>query len=181
MSKPLPSAEVLRSLLEYDPTTGDLTWKARKAADLGWSEGRCRAWNEQYAGTPALAHVGSHGYRTGTLIGLGGVKAHRVIWKMAFDTDPRFIDHLNGIRTDNRLANLRDVSRAENARNPGLSVNNTSGANGVYWYPRYGKWMASIRVNGRRKNLGYFQDKAAAISARRDADAAAGYSTWRDR
>ena len=177
MAKKLPEYAELHTLLRYDPATGLLYWRER---DASWfargSAAKAEAWNRRFAGKPALNHIGDQGYRIGFMYGIGGLKAHRVIWKMFYGADPEFIDHINGDRADNRIVNLRSVSSAENARNLGLSTNNTSGANGVYWYPRYSKWMASIRINGRRKNLGYFQEKADAIAARRAADERAGYT-----
>lgn len=176
MPKILPSCEELCRVLRYDEATGELTWRERDPKQFGGSTARCRAWNARYAGKPALNHTDDQGYNVGNISGYGGVKAHRVIWKMTHGAEADCIDHINGSRSDNRLCNLRSVSHDENARNLGLSRNNTSGVNGVYWYPRYSKWMASIRVGGRRKNLGYFSDIDDAISARRFADEQAGYS-----
>jgi hypothetical protein len=170
MVKKLPSQKALNSLLSYDAETGLLTWKDRPD---------CKAFRS--AGKPALNYVDDCGYKIVKLDGLGNVKAHRVIWKMVYGEDPELIDHINGQRSDNRIENLRSVSRDINARNLGLSKNNTSGANGVYWFPNYSKWMVSIRVNGRRKTLGYFADKQEAIAVREKADRDAGYSTWRNR
>jgi hypothetical protein len=181
MPKNLPDADFLKEILEYNPETGALTWRKRGPAIFGGNEHRCKIWNARMAGKPALNFKGNQGYLVGNMRNVGGVKAHRVIWKMVHGTEPECIDHINGVRDDNRICNLRSVTPEENAKNPGLSANNTSGSNGVYWYPRYGKWMASIRVNGKRKNLGYFAEKEAAIEARRSADVNAGYSTWRNR
>lgn len=162
--KKLPSRERLWELLDYEPLTGELTWKPRPSTP-----------QFRMAGSPAINHTNTQGYKVGRLNN-AGVKAHRVIWKMMTGDDPQIIDHINGDRADNRWGNLRSVGRIENARNLGLSKNNTSGHNGVYWFPRYQKWMASIRINGRRKNLGYFETKEAAIAARALADAANGYT-----
>ena len=181
MAKPLPSTADLRRFLNYDPISGALTWRERDGSDFAGSEARARSWNERYVGTPALNHVDDQGYRVGRLVGAGGVKSHRVIWKMVYGEDPEIIDHINGVRDDNRLSNLRSVSHGVNSRNLGRSKSNTSGVNGVYWYPRYGRWMASIHIDGRRKNLGYFDKKQDAIAARAAADRIAGYSTWRVR
>ncbi len=181
MIKELPTAEELHSLLIYDFATGCLTWRQRNESQFGGNAAKCKAWNNAHAGKPALNFINSDGYRVGNISRLGGVKAHRVIWKMFFGSDPNCIDHINGCRSDNRLVNIRAVTSEENAKNIGVSRNNTSGFNGVYWYPRYGKWMASIRIAGRRKNLGYFSEKSDAVAARRDADESAGYSNWRGR
>lgn len=170
MVKKLPSQKTLNSLLEYNFDSGILTWKDRPDSKTF-----------RNAGKPALNYIDDNGYRIGKLLSVGNVKAHRVIWKMVHGDDPNVIDHINGDRVDNRIENLRSVSRSENARNLGLQSNNTSGYNGVYWYPKRDVWMVSIRVGGARKTLGYFKDKRRAIAARRNADDFFGYSTWRDR
>ena len=60
--------------------------------------------------------------------------AHRLIWLLVYGQSPdQFIDHINGVRTDNRLANLRLASDAENKRNVGIRSHNTSGEKGVTW------------------------------------------------
>lgn len=74
-------------------------------------------------------------------------------------------DHLNGIKTDNRLENLRVATNAQNSMNRGLNKNNTSGEKGVYWHKRAQKWMAYIMYQGRRIHLGLFMTKEAAALA----------------
>jgi hypothetical protein len=181
MIKELPPQDRLAELFKYDSASGTLYWMPRTSESFGGSSARARAWNDAHSGKPALNGVNSDGYRVGKMASLGGVKAHRVVWKLLHGFDAENVDHINGIRSDNRAVNLRAVSADENARNLGLSANNTSGFNGVYWFPNYQKWMASIRVNGRRKTLGYFSEKSEAVAARREADKIAGYSTWRAR
>ena len=164
--KELPSQETILACLDYFPNSGILLWKPRPESK-----------NFRFGGKPALAHMNKDGYMAGYWSAAGGgVKAHRVIWKMITGSEPDKIDHINGIRSDNRIINLRSVSTAENARNLGVQKNNTSGFNGVYWYPRYQKWMVSIRVNGARKTIGYFAKKADAIAARISFDKSFGYT-----
>lgn len=165
MPKELPDCKYLRQILAYDKHTGVLRWRERPSQPMF-----------RYAGMVALGCINSHGYSTGTIAGVGGVKAHRVIWKMMTGEDVEMIDHINGNRSDNRWCNLRASDPVANARNLGISKNNTSGYNGVYWYPNYRKWMVSIRVDGKRKTLGYFAKKKDAISARRSADEKHGYT-----
>lgn len=170
MRKALPPREVLNQFLSYDPHSGELIWKRRPGTHRPIPQ-----WNGRYAGKPALNCL-SEGYRTGRLPGLASTfKAHRVIWKMTYGTDPEFIDHINGDRSDNRLCNLRDVGRYENAQNRPIASNNTSGANGVYWFPLYSKWTAIIACGGKRKNLGYFSSKSDAIAARKAAEIDRGF------
>jgi len=70
----------------------------------------------------------------------------------------KLTDHINRKRNDNRGCNLRNVTPTENRFNCGLSKANTSGYKGVSWNIKNKSWMASLRVNGRSKNLGYFQN-----------------------
>lgn len=165
MPKELPDCECLHQILTYDKNTGVLRWRERPSQPMF-----------RHAGMVALSHVNNQGYSVGNIAGVGGVKAHRVIWKMMTGEDTAMIDHINGNRSDNRWCNLRASDPVSNARNLGLSRNNTSGYNGVYWYPNYRKWMVSIRVAGRRKTLGYFSKKEDAIAARRNADEKYGYT-----
>ena len=96
---------------------------------------------------------------------------HRLVWFMHYGVWPRHqIDHINGIRNDNRMENLRDVPNKENARNARLAVNNTSGYVGV-WKNANGRWISEWCEGGKRKTK-YFRDcneaaeHAASIRAR---------------
>lgn len=76
------------------------------------------------------------------------------------------IDHLNGIKKDNRKENLREVSHAENGRNwSKLSRRNTSGHNGVNWNFHYGKWRATVQIDGKQIHK-HFSTKEEAIICR---------------
>lgn len=159
-SKALPSPEVLRQLLRYDPETGKLFWRERNA---GWfsnrkgrSERECKRWNGRWAGIEALAALTTQGYKNGSILGRN-YRAHRVIWAMQTEEWPTDeIDHANGKKSDNRWVNLRHVDHFENAHNKGIPRNNTSGAKGVCFDSRSGKWLAQIRSANRRHHIGYF-------------------------
>ena len=84
------------------------------------------------------------------------IRMHRVLMNAPSD---KFVDHINGNPLDNRKANLRLCTNAENCRNKKLDVRNTSGFRGVSWYPRNGKWISAIKHAGGVKFLGYFDDK----------------------
>lgn len=75
------------------------------------------------------------------------------------------IDHINGEKADNRVANLRWATKSQNNRNRGRQSSNTSGLIGVYWHKAAGKWRSQIKVNGRRTHLGYFTDRGEAAIA----------------
>ena len=78
-------------------------------------------------------------------------------------------DHINRKKNDNRKCNLRHVTRTENMLNIGLTKANTSGYVGVSWNIKNRKWMASIRIDKKSKNLGYYDDPKAAHQAYREA------------
>lgn len=174
--KTLPDQDVLLQLLDCDTATGRLFWKVRDVGFFNDTPARsatdtCAKWNTRYAGTEAFTTTSAAGYKEGHLLG-STVKAHRVIWKLATGQDAAFIDHMNGRRDDNRIVNLRSVTRSENARNVCRMPNNTSGASGVRFDPRLGKWRVLIGVNGRRLHVGVYNCFTAALLARKAAEIA---------
>lgn len=96
---------------------------------------------------------------------------HRVIWLFHYGQFPvNQIDHINRIKNDNRIENLRDLHPFENAQNfYGVRKNNTSGARGVSLHKPTGLWYATIGLKGKRIKLGYFKDKAEAAKSYLDA------------
>lgn len=74
-------------------------------------------------------------------------------------------DHINGNGLDNRRANLREATHAENCRNRRKGSRNTSGFIGVSWHTQRGKWRAQIKVQGRTRSLGMFLDPEDAARA----------------
>lgn len=140
--------------VSYDPETGLLKWKRREELTRG-----DKNYNAQFAGHEC-GSVDSHGYRVISYSHNGSrriLKAHRLAWFIAHGVIPEGdIDHVNRNRTDNRIANLRAVSRSVNSRNSSMQRNNTSGVTGVYWDKATGKWRANAHVNGRTRHLGYF-------------------------
>lgn len=128
------------------------------------TEGAGKTWNKRFAGKPAMTHVDATGYNRGYLNGKN-VMAHRAAWFLVYGEWPAQIDHINGDRQDNRIENLRAVTNKENSRNAKTPKNNTSGVCGVTWHKASGKWMAGIRVDGKRKHLGLFRAKRAAAEA----------------
>lgn len=121
--------------------------------------------------------LNNKGYLEGSILGHRHL-AHRIAWKMFYGADPvGEIDHLNKDRSDNRICNLREGPHRLNMRNQSLSSANTSGFCGVYFHKRVGRWQASIRVNGVARHLGYFDDIAAAVAARAQAEQHFGFSS----
>lgn len=169
----LPCPTVLRQLLRYEPDTGKLFWRTRKPwmfADAGHAAyHNCAKWNARFASQEALTALNRQGYRCGSLCGTN-VKAHRVAWVLAYGEHPKDqIDHVDGDRENNTLANLRDVSNKENSRSAARPVNNTSGHTGVAYVEHRGKYRAYIKVDGRYVHLGYWNTLHAALSAYEDA------------
>jgi len=84
-------------------------------------------------------------------------KAHRLAWLWEYGNWPEDqIDHINGCRTDNRLANLRAVSQAENLRNMGISSNNVTGHRGVRLDKRTGRYYAYIGDSKKGSHIGSY-------------------------
>ncbi len=93
--------------------------------------------------------------------------AHRLAWLYVTGSHPaNVLDHINEIRSDNRMCNLRDVSRAENYQNMSRPhAGSSSGYLGVSWHSASKKWKAEICVERRRYNLGLFDDPQVAHQA----------------
>lgn len=164
----MPTQTELQALLDYDPLTGELTWKPRTSDQIPHEAGR-KAWNTRYANKPAFTSDDGYGYKTGA-INYVLMKAHRVIWKMVYGYDPVFIDHEDHNRSNNRLTNLRDSSRVQNQQNQKKKSTNSSGTTGVWFDQPRNRWDAFIGLNGRRKYLGRFKTEQEAIQARANAE-----------
>ena len=147
--------DLLRELFDYNPETGLLTNRFD----------RTNVCKEDPVGS-------DHG--DGYLcVGINNriYYLHRLVWMYVNgEFPPHEIDHINGIRDDNRIDNLRAVTRLENQRNQKLRVTNKSGVNGVSWDKKMNKWKACVSVKGKTVNLGHFVRKGDAILARRIAN-----------
>jgi hypothetical protein len=92
--------------------------------------------------------------------------AHRMAWLFSTGDWPEGqIDHINGVKSDNRIANLRLATPSQQGGNTKVNTRNTSGVKGARFCRTYKRWTAQIRLDGKNKTLGYFSSKAAAISA----------------
>lgn len=107
------------------------------------------------------------------------VLAHRFAWESIHGDIPEGmqIDHINHVRNDNRVENLRLVTHIENGRNTKRSTRNTSGCVGVYWNKSRCKWWSFIGnvKKGDRKSLGYYSEWFDAVCARKRAEFELGY------
>lgn len=159
--KDLPPVEVLRQLLRYDPETGKLFWRERgpewfRDNSRGTAMSVCLSWNKRLSGREALAAKGAWGYPHGDILGIP-TPAHIVAFAMGNGHLPvGDVDHINGVRDDNRIANLRDATRSQNLQNRGKPKNNKTGVKGVCWSVEKGKYKAEICSKRKRTSLGYF-------------------------
>ena len=149
-----------RKWFRYDPDAGALYWAIRpsNAARMDRPAGKLERgyWSVM---------VNGRLYR-----------AHRIIWAMHYGEWPDGqIDHINHIRADNRIENLRVVPHLDNHRNMSLFKNNTTGVPGVRFDVRYGSWTARITVNYKQINLGSYKTKEGAIAARKKAEVEYGF------
>lgn len=139
-----PTAEYLRSILDYEPETGLFVWRVQMSNAA------------PKAGTFAGRRNASRGYAE---IGVGGklYRAHRLAWLHVTGHWPdSHLDHVNGNRSDNRWSNLRLATRQQNNWNRGKGKNNKSGFKGVSFDRPSSKWKAQICVNYTKISLGLF-------------------------
>ncbi len=132
------SYESLIELVSYDPMTGLFINRVNrgKKARAGELSGHRR---KNQAGVE-YAHI--------TINGRCYV-AHQLAWLYVYGKFPdEQIDHINGIGTDNRIANLRECNPSQNMENIGISKKNTSGFIGVHFDKSQKKWVASVKKNG---------------------------------
>jgi len=151
------TAARLKELLSYDIDTGVFTCLVSRAPAR--------------AGQPTGC-LNTLGY---TVIGVDRrlYLAHRLAWLYVHGNWPNgVIDHLNGKRSDNRLANLQDGTQKDNVQNPNnRPKENQHGATGVSRDRRTGRWAATIRRDGKRYFLGSFGSMQEAGAAFGEADA----------
>ena len=113
--------------------------------------------NKQYLVGQEVGCIHQTGYRHVTWQGKV-YKVHRLIYLLEHGYLPKEIDHINGNRQDNRLENLRDVTRSQNQFNKSMCKNNTSGSRGVSWHKKSSSWVVRVCTNNKSKSIGYFKD-----------------------
>ena len=92
--------------------------------------------------------------------------AHRLAWLLETGSWPvDFLDHINGNKSDNRIANLRECNNSENQANQRLHARNKSGFKGVRWHKVACKWLSQITYNGKSLHIGSFIDPSEAAAA----------------
>ena len=151
-------------LLEYNPETGELTWKV-KTKNGKFHPGDVAGW---------LSRDNRLKNKSGYIrIGVDGTSymAHRLAWLLVHGSWPEELDHVDGDKLNNRLENLREVSHIENMRNQRRRINSQKdGHLGVRWDTQRDLWKADIGHKGKSIVLGHFDKKEDAIKARKDAE-----------
>lgn len=146
----------LKELLGYDAETGVFTWKVSVNSRV-----------------PVGAVAGTLMVKGYIQIGVEGrpYLAHRLAWFYTYGVWPEAdIDHIDRVRDNNAIENLRPVSNKQNHENAGMNRNNTSGFRGVCWRKDCQRWVAKITHHSKQINLGYFEtpdDASAAYEAAR--------------
>ena len=147
-------------LFRYDYETGALYWRRRVSNHVPKT---LEAGTQRKSNSDGYLNVSVHGRV---------YPVHRVVMLMCygFYGEGLEVDHINHVRNDNRLVNLRFVTRGENLKNKALSSKNTSGVTGVYFLKARKKYIAQIKVNRKAIHLGMFDTLEGAAEARRQAD-----------
>ena len=151
----LPPIDEFRKILRYDHQSGFFFWKLRPEK-FGF-------WNAKYANKKAggkdaegYIKIKAHGKK---------VSAHRMAWAFVYGDWPKSeIDHINQDRSDNRISNLRMNVGSGNWRNT-KRCGGSSKFRGVYKAKGVGKWGSRIKVNGKTKHLGTFDNEKDAAMA----------------
>ena len=140
--------EELKEVLDYDPETGIFRWKTKKP---GIPKDRV------FAGRPGI-----RGYirimLNGRIYG-----AHHLAWLYTYGKFPdKYLDHKNGITSDNWITNLREATASQNAANRKVCRN---GLKGAYWHKNRREWSSAMNKDGNRIHLGWFKTELDAHAA----------------
>jgi hypothetical protein len=148
----------------FDYVEGSLIWRARPDSHFASSR-TMKIFNTQFSGKIA-GTPDKYGY---VVVNFGGrqVKAHRLIWEMHNGAIPKgmHIDHINGVKNDNRISNLRLATMSQNLCNRTKTKLNVSGFKGVSWSNDVGRWRASIVHQKKCSFLGHFDTAEEAFEA----------------
>lgn len=153
MSKPKDKRRINRAtvarFLTYDSKTGIFRWR----------EARRQAVK---AGDVAGHLASGDGYLTIFIQGYA-YKAHRLAWLLYTGKWPKHeIDHINRVRSDNRIENLREATKSQNKINSDIWRNNKSGYKNVHFHKATKKWAAEVKRNGKTQHIGLFVTPEAA-------------------
>ena len=140
----------LHEVLQYEQTTGEFRWKI----------------NHRNAPIECIAgSLNINGYHNIMIDGVS-YKAHRLAWLYVYGILPKKqLDHINGVKNDNRICNLRLATHAQNQMNSSKYSNNKSGFKGVSWFGPRQKWRARSNVNKKAYLIGYYDTPEIAFAA----------------
>jgi hypothetical protein len=145
--------ELVKQVLTYDPITGHLIWNS------GLHSKRMQTGSR-------AGNLKKSGYRQVSLFG-NTYAEHRLIWFMETGYWPEQVDHINQDRSDNRWINLREVTKAENARNRSRNPHSKVGEVGIWYNKRTFKYVAEITMNGKKVFQKSYDDVEQAIAERK--------------
>ena len=157
--RPRPTVERLREVLSYDPATGAFVWIKRMGA-IRSRLGQVAGSHDSTTNRRRIIVDGSRQW------------AYRIAWAISTGKWPtNEIDHINGNSMDDRLSNLREATRTQNARNraPEQSLKGVTRTRDRSTKP----WKAQISINGSNRHLGIFDTPEEAHRAYRIAATAA--------
>lgn len=139
--------EYLKSILDYDESTGEFYWKKRLDKRV--------QWNARYPGKKAGCLSNTTGYIQ-IAINDRLYRAHRLAWQYVYGIIPNEIDHINLNKIDNRINNLRECDSTQNKCNFKMHKDNKSGYKGVSYSKLHKKWITQIVVRKKHYHIGLF-------------------------
>lgn len=144
-AKNYPTKEELHQLFDYKD--GELYWKIS---------------NSNRTKVGSMAGCTSKGYKKVGILG-NEYPLHTIIFAMHYGYYPKMIDHADCNPLNNKIENLREANHFQNNINVKLKKSNTSGYKNVHWDKSRNKWMVYFRINGKRLQIGRYDDKEEAI------------------
>jgi hypothetical protein len=150
----------------YIPETGDLIWKERTLEDnKGTQPYAWKRWNSRFSGKLAGCEREKGSYVVINVGDKSNKYAHRIVWEMHNGpiVGNMKIDHINGVRSDNRIENLRIASHSNNLFNRSFQKINKLKLKGVHRHKD--KWRAAIQFNRKQKHIGIYLTKGLAALA----------------
>jgi hypothetical protein len=143
--------EKIREFVIYDEGTGALVWRRREETSQ-----YLKSWNKRFAGRET-GSLDREGYTQTEVCGKY-YRVHRLIWLYVYGSWPNGqIDHIDGDRANNRLANLREATPSHNRQNLSAVTTKESGLVGVTRMSRGDRWQARIGIDGIYHYLGSFE------------------------
>lgn len=168
--------ELLKELVTYNKDTGEMFWKPRDGHHFT-RPSSSNVFNGKWA-NKQVGSICSYGYLQTTIhikpLGLKlNIKVHQLAWLYEYGTFPIGIDHLNGVRLDNRISNLREADQEINNKNMVKPSHNKSGLAGVHFDSSRNKWQVQVKKRGKRvfcKRYGTLLDACSSLISFRNSN-----------